>query len=84
MKIGEETEVTIEKGKTLSIKLVAIGELNARGEREVFFDLNGQMRTVFVQDKEASKVGSLAIYENTVAFRRLVFHSFSCYIRRRP
>lgn len=58
MEVAEEAEVTLEKGKTLLIQLLAVGKLNARGEREVFFNLNGQMRTIIVPDKEASKVFS--------------------------
>ncbi|KAK6753383.1 hypothetical protein RB195_012772 [Necator americanus] len=53
--IAEEVDVEIEKGKTLAIQLLAEGKLNKRGEREVFFYLNGQMRSMFIQDKEASK-----------------------------
>ncbi|EFP05831.1 hypothetical protein GCK72_018113 [Caenorhabditis remanei] len=53
--IAEEVDVEIESGKTLAIQLLAEGKLNKRGEREVFFDLNGQMRSIFVVDKEASK-----------------------------
>lgn len=34
---------------------MAEGKLNSKAEREVFFELNGQMRSIFVQDKEASK-----------------------------
>jgi hypothetical protein len=34
---------------------LAEGKLNAKGEREVFFELNGQMRSIFIQDEEASK-----------------------------
>uniref|UniRef100_A0AC34FRA8 Lipoyl-binding domain-containing protein n=1 Tax=Panagrolaimus sp. ES5 TaxID=591445 RepID=A0AC34FRA8_9BILA len=45
----------IEKGKTLTIQLLARGKLNNKGEREVFFELNGQMRSIFVRDEEASK-----------------------------
>ncbi|CAD5229309.1 unnamed protein product [Bursaphelenchus okinawaensis] len=52
---AEETDVTIEKGKTLVIKHLAEGKINANAEREVFFELNGQMRSIFVQDKEAAK-----------------------------
>ncbi|VDK50159.1 unnamed protein product [Anisakis simplex] len=55
MDCAEEIDVEIEKGKTLSIRLMNIGKLNHRGEREVFFELNGQMRSMYVQDKEASK-----------------------------
>ncbi|XP_042236894.1 pyruvate carboxylase, mitochondrial-like isoform X2 [Homarus americanus] len=55
-KVGEEFEVQIEKGKTLHIKTLAMAEdLNANGEREVFFELNGQLRSVMVRDQEAVK-----------------------------
>jgi len=53
--LAEETDVEIEHGKTLAIQLLAEGKLNEKAEREVFFDLNGQKRSIFVQDKEASK-----------------------------
>ena len=33
-------------------------DLTANGEREVFFELNGQLRSVFIKDKEAVKVCS--------------------------
>lgn len=56
-KVGEEFDVTIEKGKTLGIKTLAMCEdLTANGEREVFFEMNGQLRSVFIKDKEAVKV----------------------------
>lgn len=55
-KVGEEFEVQIEKGKTLHIKTLAMAEdLTANGEREVFFELNGQLRSVMVPDQEAVK-----------------------------
>lgn len=34
-------QVEIEQGKTLIIQLLAEGKLNKKGEREVFFELNG-------------------------------------------
>lgn len=50
-KVGEEFEVTLERGKTLHIKALAVSEtLTHRGEREVFFELNGQLRTILVKD----------------------------------
>lgn len=56
-KVGEEFDVTIEKGKTLAIKTLAVAEdLTKNGEREVFFEMNGQLRSVFIKDKEAVKV----------------------------
>ncbi|XP_033210185.1 pyruvate carboxylase, mitochondrial isoform X2 [Belonocnema kinseyi] len=55
-KVGEEFDVTIAKGKTLGIKTLAMCEdLTANGEREVFFEMNGQLRSVFIKDKEAVK-----------------------------
>ncbi len=61
-KVGEEFEVTIEKGKTLGIKTLAMAEdLTANGEKEVFFELNGQLRSVFIRDKEATKVSRIWI-----------------------
>ncbi|XP_064623588.1 pyruvate carboxylase, mitochondrial-like isoform X2 [Lineus longissimus] len=55
-KIAEEFEVEIEKGKILHIKVLAVAEmLNSQGQREVFFELNGQVRSVFINDKEAMK-----------------------------
>ena len=55
-KVGEEFEVTIEKGKTLHFKALAMAaDLTKNGEREVFFEMNGQLRSVFIQDKEGSK-----------------------------
>lgn len=55
-KVGEEFEVTIEKGKTLGIKTLAMAEdLTENGEREVFFELNGTLRSVLIRDKDAGK-----------------------------
>lgn len=50
LRLGEEIEVVIEKGKTLIIKLVAIGEPQHNGTRVVYFELNGQPREITVQD----------------------------------
>lgn len=59
-KVAEEFDVTIEKGKTLAIKTLAVAEdLTKNGEREVFFEMNGQLRSVFIKDKEAVKVNPL-------------------------
>ena len=51
MRLGEEVEVEIEKGKTLIVKLVAIGEAQADGTRIVYFELNGQPREIVVKDE---------------------------------
>ncbi|KRX42306.1 Pyruvate carboxylase [Trichinella murrelli] len=47
--------VELEKGKSMRIKMLAKSSLNAEGEREVFLELNGQLRSFIVKDKEASK-----------------------------
>lgn len=54
-KMAQEVQVEIERGKTLSIKVLAVGDLNKTGQREVFFELNGQLRSVMIKDEEASK-----------------------------
>ncbi|GIY61775.1 pyruvate carboxylase, mitochondrial [Caerostris extrusa] len=55
-KVAEEFEVNIEKGKTLHIKTLAVSEgKNSAGEREVFFELNGQLRSVFIRDKSVKE-----------------------------
>ena len=48
---GEELTVEIEPGKTLIVKLLAVGEPHADGKRTVFFELNGQPREVEVADR---------------------------------
>ncbi|XP_060804065.1 pyruvate carboxylase, mitochondrial isoform X2 [Amyelois transitella] len=54
--VGERIEVKIQRGKTLDIKTLAVSEeMTAAGEREVFFELNGQLRSVFIRDENASK-----------------------------
>ncbi|EIW66026.1 pyruvate carboxylase [Tremella mesenterica] len=53
--IGEEMHISIEKGKTLTIKLLAVGPLNTeKGTREVFFELNGETRAVVITDRNAA------------------------------
>lgn len=55
-KVGEEFAVTIERGKTLGVKTLAMAEdLTEKGEIEVFFELNGQLRSVFIKDKNATE-----------------------------
>ncbi|XP_024604918.1 pyruvate carboxylase, mitochondrial isoform X1 [Neophocaena asiaeorientalis asiaeorientalis] len=54
-KIAEEFEVELERGKTLHIKALAISDLNRAGQRQVFFELNGQLRSILVKDAQAMK-----------------------------
>jgi pyruvate carboxylase len=50
---GQETSLDIEPGKTLIIKLNAIGKVQADGTRQVYFELNGNARSVTVRDQSA-------------------------------
>ncbi|EJU03925.1 pyruvate carboxylase [Dacryopinax primogenitus] len=53
--IGEEMHISIEKGKTLIIKLLAIGPVDeTKGTRDVWFEVNGEVRAVPVDDKSAA------------------------------
>merc|ERR1712230_42439 len=53
--IGEEFHVELEKGKVLILKLMAIGPLSEQtGQREVFYEMNGEVRQVTVDDKHAA------------------------------
>ena len=53
--IGEEFHVELEQGKVLILKLLAIGPLSEQtGQREVFYEVNGEVRQVSVDDNKAS------------------------------
>lgn len=61
LKLGEEIEVEIEKGKTLIIKLVSIGEPQHDGTRVLYFEMNGQSREIIIQDLTVDVDGSIAL-----------------------
>lgn len=53
--IGEEFSVELEKGKVLILKLLAIGPLSeSTGQREVFYEMNGEVRAITVDDNKAA------------------------------
>ncbi|KAF8449120.1 hypothetical protein L210DRAFT_3609542 [Boletus edulis BED1] len=53
--IGEEMHVAIEKGKTLIVRLMAIGPVvEGRAQRDVWFEVNGEVRAVSVEDKNSA------------------------------
>jgi pyruvate carboxylase len=59
-------QIEIERGKMLHLKTLAKGDLDTAGRREVFFELNGQLRSVFVRDNEAMKVWLSLIDEHSM------------------
>ena len=50
MRLGEEIEIEIEKGKTLIVKMVSISQPQSDGNRVIYFELNGQPREVIILD----------------------------------
>lgn len=58
----------------MHLKTLAVSEnLNEKGEREVFFEMNGQLRTILVADKSVLKVSS---YIKTIELSFTVKHKF--------
>ena len=53
---GDEIEAEIDPGKTLVIRLQAVGETNEEGEAKVFFELNGQPRVIRVANRKIRAV----------------------------
>ena len=51
MEPGEEITAEIDPGKTLEIRLQAVGETDEKGDVRVFFELNGQPRIIRVPDR---------------------------------
>ncbi|MCO4825984.1 MAG: pyruvate carboxylase subunit B, partial [Amylibacter sp.] len=54
MEPSEQIAAEIDPGKTLEIRLQAIGETDENGEARVFFELNGQPRTIRVTDRKVA------------------------------
>ncbi|MGA0533378.1 pyruvate carboxylase [Hansschlegelia sp. KR7-227] len=53
---GEEISVEIERGKTLIVRCVGVGETDEEGQVKVFFELNGQPRIIKVPNRSAANV----------------------------
>ncbi len=51
MEPGQEISIDLERGKTLIVRYVAMSEPHDDGTRTVFFELNGQPRSVRVPDR---------------------------------
>ena len=51
---GREVSVELDRGLTLVIRCLAIGETDAEGSVRVFYELNGQPRSVKVENREAA------------------------------
>jgi len=54
----EELAVELERGKTLFIRFLALGEHDSEGYRSLYFELNGQPREVKVRDQAMEPKGA--------------------------
>jgi len=61
LKVGDELFIDIEQGKTLVVRCVAIGDTNEKGLVRVFFELNGQPRSIQVPDRIHGASGVSAV-----------------------
>ena len=52
---GREVSVELDRGLTLVVRCLAIGETDEEGFVRVFYELNGQPRTVRVENREAAR-----------------------------
>ena len=52
---GQEITIEIQQGKTLVVRCQAIGETSEEGNIKVFFELNGQPRTIKVPDRQSTE-----------------------------
>ncbi|PPR44396.1 MAG: hypothetical protein CFH18_00973, partial [Alphaproteobacteria bacterium MarineAlpha5_Bin8] len=65
-KIDQEYHLEIEKGKSLIVRYLAKGKTNKDGKCPIFFELNGQPRTIEIEDKKFNleKVKRIKIDKN--------------------
>jgi pyruvate carboxylase len=54
MEPGDEIAAEIDPGKTLEIRMQAVADMSEDGEVKVFFELNGQPRTIRVMNRLAA------------------------------
>ncbi|MDX6556273.1 MAG: pyruvate carboxylase [Miltoncostaeaceae bacterium] len=59
MRRDDELFVDIERGKTLIIRFLAVGDADLEGKRTIFFELNGQPREVKVADRSLAPSGAV-------------------------
>ena len=58
MEQGDEISVEIDPGKTLEIRMLTVSETDEAGDAKVFFELNGQPRSVRVPNRAAKAVSA--------------------------
>ncbi|PNU19639.1 pyruvate carboxylase [Geothermobacter hydrogeniphilus] len=58
LEVGEEVTIDIQEGKTLIIKLNAIGRVHEDGTRNIYYELNGMPRSAVVKDLSVETEGT--------------------------
>ena len=58
MEPGDEISAEIDPGKTLEIRMLTVSEIDDAGDAKVFFELNGQPRSVRVPNRAAKAVSA--------------------------
>ena len=58
MEPGDEISAEIDPGKTLEIRMLTVSETDEAGDAKVFFELNGQPRSVRVPNRAAKAVSA--------------------------
>ncbi len=61
LEAGDEIFVDLEPGKTMVVRCQALGETDEKGEKKVFFELNGQPRIIKVPDRAHGAAGAAAM-----------------------
>jgi pyruvate carboxylase len=64
MKSGQELDIALEPGKTIVLKFLTLGEPDVDGMREVFYELNGQPRSVRIADRSLKASGHVHVKAN--------------------
>ena len=59
MDAGDEVAIELQKGRALVVRFLVLGDVDENGLRTVFFELNGQPRSIRVKD-EASGIAKPA------------------------
>lgn len=54
---GETAEISLDAGKNLIVSLIEVGKLDEKGYRNVTFEINGNRRSVKIEDKNALSTG---------------------------
>ncbi|KAI9362426.1 hypothetical protein DFJ73DRAFT_812313 [Zopfochytrium polystomum] len=54
LRVGEDFTFQLDKGKSITVRLMALGPIHESGRRDVFFVVNGETRVVDVPDNSAA------------------------------